>query len=154
MQTAIALKDIMSATDHPTDIPDGFTRHTRTSPVTEPWEPIYAKTTSNAFILALRLTKPHTNSRGIVHGGLIATLADNAMGLSCGVHMKEPQRLVTISLSVDYLASANIGQWLAVETNFVKLGGSVCFAQCLVTADGEPCARGNATFKLLKAKPV
>jgi uncharacterized protein (TIGR00369 family) len=143
----------MSA-DIATDIPEGFTHHTRTSPVTEPWEPIYAKRTSDAFILALRLAKPHTNSRGIVHGGLIATLADNAMGLTCGVRMKEPQRLVTISLSIDYLAPANIGQWLAVETNFVKLGGSVCFAQCFVTADGEPCARASATFKIVKVKPA
>ena len=148
----------MSATDIsadiPQNIPDGFTRHTRTSPVTEPWEPIYAKTTSDAFILAIRLAKPHTNSRGIVHGGLIATLADNAMGLSCGIKMKEPGRLLTISLNVDYLGSGNIGQWLAVETNFVKLGGSVCFAQCLVTVDGKPCARASATFKVVKAKPV
>ena len=115
-------------------------------------KPIFSRTTAGAVIIGLRLAKPHTNSRGIVHGGLIATLADNAMGLSCGVRMKEPQRLVTISLSVDYLASANIGQWLAVETDFVKLGGSICFAKCLVTADGEPCARGNATFKIVKAK--
>ena len=142
----------MSATNTPADFPDGFARHTRTSPLTEPWEPIFSKTTAGAVIIGLRLAKPHTNSRGMVHGGLIATLADNAMGLSCGVQMKEPQRLVTISLSIDYLASANVGQWLAVDTDFVKLGGSICFAQCLVTADGEACARGNATFKVVKAK--
>lgn len=136
-----------------TDIPTGFERHPRSSPLTEPWEPIYSKTTSAAVIIGLRLAKPHTNSRGIIHGGLIATLADNAMGLSCGVHMKEPGRLVTISLSVDFLGSANIGQWLEVETNFVKAGGSICFAQSLVTADGLPCARANATFKILKVKP-
>ena len=148
----------MSATDIsadiPQNIPDGFTRHSRSSPLTEPWEPIFSMITTDTVIIGLRLAKPHTNSRGMVHGGLIATLADNAMGLSCGVRMKEPQRLVTISLSVDYLASADIGQWLAVETDFVKLGGSICFAQCLVTADGEPCARANATFKIVKAKPV
>lgn len=144
----------MSATDVSAEVPDGFTRHARTSPLTEPWEPIYSRKTSDAFIIGLRLATPHTNSRGIVHGGLIATLADNAMGLSCGVHMKEPGRLVTISLNVDYLGSANIGQWLAIETNFVKAGGSICFAQSLITADGTPCARASATFKIMKPKPV
>ncbi len=148
----------MSATDDSADIsktiPDGFARHTRTSPLTEPWEPIYSKTTADAVIIGLRLAKPHTNSRGFVHGGLIATLADNAMGLSCGVHMKAPGRLVTISLNVDYLGAANIGQWLAVETNFVKAGGSVCFAQSLITAEGAPCARASATFKIMKARPA
>ena len=90
----------------------------------------------------------------MVHGGLISALADNAMGLSCGLQIKEPgARLVTISLSVDFLSSANIGQWLEVSTNFVRAGGSICFAQSLVTADGEPCARANATFKILKVRP-
>ena len=142
----------MTTTDHPADIPPGFEPHLRRSPITEPWEPIYFRKASTAYILGLRLAKAHTNSRGLVHGGLIATLADNAMGLSCSVNMTDPQRLVTISLSVDYLGSANIGQWLEVETNFVKVGGSICFAQSLITADGEPCARANATFKILRQK--
>lgn len=138
------------------DIPDGFTRRTRTSPLTEPWEPIYAKTTDDAIVIGLRLATPHTNSRGMVHGGLISTLADNAMGSSCGIRLKEEagNRLVTISLNVDFLASAGVGQWLEVTTNFVKLGSSVCFAQCIVTADGEPCARANATFKIVKPRPA
>ena len=135
-----------------TNVPDGFIRHWRTSPLTEPWEPIYSKTTDDAVIICLRLAAPHTNSRGMVHGGLISTLADNAMGSSCGVRVKDGGRLVTISLSVDFLASANIGQWLEVNTNFVKIGGSICFAQCLITADGEPCARASATFKVAKPK--
>jgi uncharacterized protein (TIGR00369 family) len=132
--------------------PPGFERHFRRSPLTEPWEPLYSKTTEHALLLGLYLREPHTNSRGLVHGGLIAALADNAMGLSCAVHLPEKPRLLTISLSIDYLASAEIGCWLEVDTNFVKAGSSICFAQCLVNADGVPCARGNATFKVLKAK--
>jgi uncharacterized protein (TIGR00369 family) len=142
----------MATAETSADVPDGFEPHPRRSPITEPWEPIYFRKTAKAYILGLRLAKAHTNSRGLVHGGLIATLADNAMGLSCSVNMADPQRLVTISLAVDYLGSANVGQWLQVDTNFVKVGGSICFAQSLITADGEPCARGNATFKILRKK--
>ena len=66
-----------------TAIPEGFERHFRQSPLTDPWEPIYSKRTAEAVIIGLRLATPHTNSRGLIHGGLIAALADNAMGLSC-----------------------------------------------------------------------
>src|SRR5258708_14559469 len=52
-----------------TDIPEGFERQTRPSPLTEPWEPIYSKQTPDAIILGLRLARPHTNARGFVHGG-------------------------------------------------------------------------------------
>lgn len=141
----------MTATDTPVDVPPGFARHPRRSPLTEPWEPIYFRKTSEAYILGLRLAEAHTNSRGLIHGGLIAALADNAMGLSCGVK-GGLSGIVTINLSVDYLGSAKIGQWLAFETDFVKIGGSICFAQCFVTADGEPCARANATFKIARKK--
>ena len=135
------------------DIPQGFARHPKRSPLTDPWEPIYSKTTPEAVIIGLRLAEAHTNSRGLIHGGLIAALADNAMGMSCAVQLTErPHGLVTVSLSVDYLGSATIGQWLQVDTNFVKTGGSICFVQCLVTADGDPCARANATFKILRKK--
>ena len=67
-----------------TDIPEGFERRTRRSPLTDPWEPLYSKQTDKAVIIGLRLAKPHTNGRGLIHGGLIAALADNAMGHSCG----------------------------------------------------------------------
>ena len=143
-------------TDHPADIPPGFAPHERRSPLTEPWEPIYARKTPDAIILGLRLTTPHTNSRGLVHGGLITALADNAMGLSCGLKVDRSvsQGLVTVNLSVDFLGSAGIGQWLQIDTTFVKPGGSIYFARCFVTADGEPCARANATFKALRRKAL
>jgi len=35
--------------------------------------------------MGLWLAKPHTNSRGLIHGGLISALADNAMGYSCAL---------------------------------------------------------------------
>lgn len=139
-----------------TDIPEGFVRHPHSSPLTEPWEPIYSKTTPDALIVGLRLARPHTNSRGLAHGGLIATLADNTMGRNCRFHLPDgiegAHRLVTVNLNIDYLGSATIGQWLQVETGFVKVGGSICFVQSFITADGEPCARANATFKIVRKK--
>jgi hypothetical protein len=48
------------------------------------------------------------------------------------------------------MGSARIGSWLDVDTHFVKTGGSLCFTDCLVLADGEPVARASASFKILK----
>lgn len=131
-------------------IPSGFDRHYRQSPLTDPWEPLYSRKTEGAVVLGLEVTKAHTNSRGFVHGGLISALADNAMGLSCGHRLGDGARLVTVNLTLDFLASAQIGQWLEFDTIFVKPGGSLCFAQAFVTADGDPCARANAVFKVVR----
>ncbi len=134
------------------DIPEGFERQTRRSPLTDPWEPIYSKQTSDAIILGLRLAKAHTNARGFVHGGLIAALTDKAMGHSCGHKMRGTHSLVTVSMSIDFISSAQIGQWLVVESEVIKTGGTLCFAQCRVTADDTVIARANGTFRVVKAK--
>jgi uncharacterized protein (TIGR00369 family) len=134
------------------DIPAGFERHFRRSPLTEPWEPVYSKMTDRAVIIGLRLAKPHTNGRGLIHGGLIAALSDNAMGYSCALVMGWTTSLVTISLAVDFVGSANVGQWLVVETDVIKTGKTICFAQSLIKADDVVIARANATFRVVPKK--
>lgn len=133
--------------------PAGFTPHDRKSPLTDPWEPLYSRKTGETVTLGLRAGPAHTNSRGFVHGGLIGALADNAMGLSCARRLGQAGGLVTVTLSVDFLASALEGQWLEFDTAFVKPGRTLCFAQAFVTADGQPCARANAVFRVLGADP-
>lgn len=132
------------------DIPEGFLPHFRKSPLTDPWEPLYSRRTLTAVVLGLRAGPAHVNSRGFVHGGLISALADNAMGLSCAQSLGGEAALVTVNLNLDFLAVARIGQWLAFDTAFVRTGASLCFAQAFVTADGEPCARANGVFKVVK----
>ena len=132
-----------------TDIPDGFEPLFRKSPLTEPWEPLYSKNTDKAVIIGLRLAKAHTNARGLIHGGLIASLADNSMGYSCAQVTGWTTSYVTVSLSVDYVGSAKIGQWLAVECEVIKTGSTICFAQSLIKADDVVIARASATFRVV-----
>jgi uncharacterized protein (TIGR00369 family) len=135
-----------------TDIPEGFEPHFRKSPFTDPWEPLYSKKTDKAVVIGLRLAKAHTNGRGLIHGGLIASLADNAMGYSCAQKIGWTTSLVTISLAVDYAGTAEIGQWLAVESDVIKTGSTICFAQSLIKADDAVIARANGTFRVVPKK--
>ena len=135
-------------------VPEGFSAHGRRSPITEPWEPLYARVAEDRLVLATRLREPHCNSRHMPHGGFLATMADNAMGLSLGMNLARTgapvDGLVTVSLTLDYLGSARLGQWLEFDTVFVKPGSTLAFAQAFVTADGEPCARANGTFRVVR----
>jgi uncharacterized protein (TIGR00369 family) len=132
-----------------TDIPAGFEPLSRKSSLTEPWEPLYAKSTDKAVIIGLRLARPHTNGRGLIHGGLIAALGDNAMGYSCARVTNWTTSFVTISLAVDFVGSAEIGQWCSIETDVIKTGKTICFAQCLVKADDVVIARASGTFRVV-----
>lgn len=130
-------------------LPAGFLPHDRKSPLTEPWEPLFSRKAEGAVVLGLRARRAHTNSRGFVHGGLIGALADNAMGLSCARRLTHTGGLVTVNLNVDFLGTALEGQWLEFDTVYVKPGRTLCFAQAFVTADGQPCARANAIFRVV-----
>ncbi|MGF6307403.1 uncharacterized protein (TIGR00369 family) [Bradyrhizobium sp. i1.8.4] len=144
--------DTQVVPDIPQDVPQGFEPLFRKSPLTEPWEPLYQRKTDRAVVIGLRLARPHTNGRGLIHGGLIAALADNAMGYSCGQATGWTTSFVTISLAVDFVGSANIGQWLAIESDVIKTGSTICFAQSLIKADDVTIARANGTFRVVPKK--
>lgn len=135
-------------------VPDGYERHFRRSGLTDPWEPLYSRKFKDRVQIGLFLDEQHCNSRGFVHGGLVAALSDNAMGLSCVFALSEAGRhvkggLVTISLGTDYLGSAKRGEWLEIDPEAVKVGGSICFARAIVRSNDAPIAMANATFKIL-----
>jgi len=129
--------------------PEGFMPHFKTSPVTMPWEPLFSRCGVRNVEIGLWLREVHCNSRGFLHGGVIAALADNAMGLSCVAGHPGVKGALTVSLNVDYVASAMLGQWLKIEPRVIKAGGTLGFADALITADGDTIARASATFRML-----
>ena len=55
---------------------------------------------------------------------------------------------IHVSLAVDYMGKAGIGDWLEFDTDFVRAGRTLCFAGARVTAQGQPIARAHATFRV------
>ena len=58
------------------------------------------------------------------------------------------QGALTVSLNVDYVANARLGQWLRIEPRVIKVGGTLGFADALITADQDINARASATFRM------
>ena len=141
-------------------VPEGFAPHFRKSPVTDPWEPLYSRRVGTVIEIGTRLAAAHCNSRGFVHGGVIAALADNAMGLSfnearlaaLGADAAPTGGAVTVTLSLDFLSTARTGSWLQVCPRVLRAGGATGFVDALVTADGEPIARANAVFRMVERR--
>src|SRR4026208_443193 len=66
------------------DVPAGFRRIERLSPFNALVGPLYEKRDGDAVSIGLAIEQKHTNSRGICHGGVLATLAAPPPGLSRG----------------------------------------------------------------------
>jgi uncharacterized protein (TIGR00369 family) len=129
-------------------IPAEFEPHFRKSPVTAPWEPLYSRRRADGVDLAFEVQPAHCNSRGLLHGGVLAALCDNVMGLSLATMLRGEANIVTISLALDYLDSARIGDLVIIVPRVVRAGGSLGFCDALATSGDRPIARANASFSI------
>jgi uncharacterized protein (TIGR00369 family) len=130
-------------------IPVDFSPHFRKSPVTDPWEPLYSRRRAAGVDLLFEISQAHCNSRGFLHGGVIAALCDNVMGLSLGAVLNNAQaNIVTINLALDYIGSVKIGDAVLIEPRVVRAGSSIGVCDALVKSDDKIIARANATFSV------
>jgi uncharacterized protein (TIGR00369 family) len=130
-------------------IPADFQAHFRKSPVTDAWEPLYSRRRDAGVDLLFEVRQAHCNSRGFLHGGVIATLCDNVMGLSLGAVLNNPRaNIVTINLALDYLGSARLGDDILIEPRVIRSGGSIGFCDTLVKSGEKIVARANAAFSI------
>lgn len=130
--------------------PIGFTVIEDPGPFAEHVGPLYVRTSTDEDpVLGLRAADEHANTAGAVHGGLLATLCDTALGRAVRAHADgDISGAVTISLTTDYLSPARPGAWLEARTKVEKLGGRLAFADCAVTADGREVVRARAVFSV------
>jgi uncharacterized protein (TIGR00369 family) len=133
------------------DIPQGFEPIFRTSPYLELLGPIYSNKTNEGLIIGLQAEEKHCNARGTVHGGVLSSLADIALGYNAAFSGKEPVPMVTSSLTIDYAGSAKLGDWIEIKTDVQKVGGSMAFANCYFIVNLKRIARASAVFSVLKA---
>lgn len=86
------------------------------------------------------------NARGTVHGGILATLADVALGYATAFSSTPPANLVTANLALDFTGTAAIGDWLEAHVDVQKRGSRLAFANCYITANEQRIARASAVF--------
>jgi len=88
----------------------------------------------------------HLNPHGSIHGGVLATLSDIAMGAVLNASTPPDAAPVTVSLVVTYLEPAPPGRTTATGT-ITRQGKRITIAEAEVTAeDGTPVATAVGTF--------
>lgn len=96
----------------------------------------------------------HRNLQGLVHGGILATLADIAMGLAVRTVVGETRRHVTIDLHVHYLRPARPGRLEAIG-NVVRVGTHVGFAEgSVIDPAGRLLIRASGTYSVTEDHPI
>jgi uncharacterized protein (TIGR00369 family) len=97
-----------------------------------------------------RLGAEYAGGAGFVHGGIIATLLDEAMGK---VNRFRGLRAVTAELNVEYLKPVPIGADIVIEAREVEMKGrNLYHVGEIRSAKGDVLARGRGRFVSVTAR--
>ena len=104
--------------------------------------------------LELALEAKHLNRSGVVHGGVLATMLDVALGYA-GIFSAEPgraRRAVTLSLTTSFLGQAKSGVLSCLARR--RGGGKTIFMATgeVLDESGNLVALGEGTFRYIGEK--
>lgn len=87
----------------------------------------------------------HLNNLGIVHGGVICTLLDVAMGSTCRVNLGQP--VMTLDMQVAFLSPGR--GTLVAQGSILRAGKSIIYVEgrVFVEEDETLVAKGSGIFK-------
>lgn len=98
--------------------------------------------------VAMEVLDRHINLQGLVHGGMLAILADTACGLSIRSAMEAGRLHVTTDMDIHYLAPAQPGR-LFGRGKAIRVGRSLAFAEVSIEdTEGRLLARAQSRFSV------
>lgn len=91
----------------------------------------YEKISETNLKVTLPIEPLYLNSVGIVHGGIICSLADIAMGNTFGVDENKKQTIVTADINTTFLKGAK-GKYLIADSTIIKKGKRLSHVDCII----------------------
>jgi uncharacterized protein (TIGR00369 family) len=131
-------------------IPPGFRELTKAIGFAAANGPWFEKIEEGRLIRGFRPGPQHANSHGIVHGGMLASFIDSAMG-STVFHVLE-RRCVTVRLSLDYLMPGRVGDWLQAEAEVIGHDEHMAQVRARLYGPRHDALVGHGSFALLSRK--
>jgi len=109
-----------------------------------------------SVVYAMKITEMHLATPVAAHGGSIAALMDAALGVACLSKVCEEGRIVsTVSLSIQYLGPALLGDLLTATAHVIKAGNRLLFVEAKITNQhNEIIALASATMNAYPMEKV
>ncbi len=101
--------------------------------------------------LSIVLEPRHTNPNGVMHGGVITTMMDSALGAALGsLRGEEASRSphATVEMNASFLTGARPGDRIVVVGRVLRLGKTIAFGEAEARRGDELIAKGRLTFAI------
>jgi acyl-CoA thioesterase len=93
----------------------------------------------------------HLNSTGVVHGGVLFTLADTAMGAALYPTLDPTEICATIEIKINYFKPVTSGKIICIS-EIVNRGKTIANLEACVYAGDILVAKANGSFSIFKRK--
>jgi uncharacterized protein (TIGR00369 family) len=90
----------------------------------------------------------HRNHRGIVHGGMLMTFADQAMGMT-GRRATGEKPHATIELGMRFVGAVKLGDFVEAHCEIVRMTRSLLFIESKLKVGARIVAAGSGIWKIL-----
>jgi uncharacterized protein (TIGR00369 family) len=90
--------------------------------------------TRGRVLLRMKVDARHLQVHGVVHGGVLAALADTAGGLASYMACPLGTRVATVEMKINYLEGVERGT-LTADAQVVRIGRHLAVVDCDVTDD-------------------
>jgi acyl-coenzyme A thioesterase PaaI-like protein len=89
----------------------------------------------------------HENRNGVIHGGMLAAFSDRALGTA--VRQARPGiRTATIELSMHYVSSVDIGEFVEMECEIIRMTRSIAFMRGTLSVGSRIVATAEGVWKI------
>jgi uncharacterized protein (TIGR00369 family) len=113
------------------------------------WELLDWDADTQKIKVGFQTRKEFRNPAGIIQGGIIAAMIDDAFGPMCILASGRTKVPLTLDLNVSYLAAGQQGKYVC-EARIIRQGKSISFVEGeLFDADGMLVARATSTVRLV-----
>jgi uncharacterized protein (TIGR00369 family) len=130
--------------------PPGFIETHLVDPFERHVGPVWEQGEKGARRFGLRVDVRHVNMRGVIHGGMLMTFADAALGQAAW-DACDHAPCVTLNMQSQFLAPAKAGDWIEVAPVLTRRTRSLIFLRGDFTIDGAPIYSVSSVWKILGA---
>lgn len=128
-----------------TPIPDGFIPWDHPSPVLQALGGFH-RHESDLTRIGFYVDEYKVNARGLLHAGVLATIADVAIGHVLAASTDPPTRLLTISLNCDFTGAAQAGLWVEGTVSAGRVGRRLAVGTIVFTDADRPIGTGRGLY--------
>jgi uncharacterized protein (TIGR00369 family) len=106
------------------------------------------KGTPDEFVMGFRVHSHMCNPAGGLHGGMMMTVADLVGAMGGGTLAGLRKFLPTVNMTFDFVAPAQIGDWVEGRCEVVRVTRSLLFGHIYLTVGEQKILRASSICKI------